>query len=111
MSRFTGLLKWVFRPNPDSVDTIRNTEWHAAWSGPYALLEVSTTSLGVYFFAMQEIFGECFTHYLVEYRNGVAFSKPPADEYEALGKHLAALAADPAFLARWMEDFKKSILP
>ncbi len=87
------------------MEIIKKIDWYADWSGPFCLLEVST-SPNIYFSGLQKYFGKSLSHYLAIYREGVASVYLPYDEFQALGGYLASKANDIEYVKKWGENFK-----
>jgi len=88
------------------VDRIKQTEWHSDWSGPFSLFGLSLPT-NVYFDGLEKHFGKGLSHVFVVFKNGVAFSRLPEDEYHELGEHLTERARDEGFLRTWARQFKE----
>jgi len=71
----------------DILNLIKETTWRTDWSGPFSLLEVST-SQRIYFNGMKNCFGKSFSHFLVIYKNGIVSDYLPEKEYLELGEYL-----------------------
>lgn len=89
------------------IDTIKQTDWYADWSGPFPLLEVSTSSSEIYLSALKSRFGKSFTHFLVLYQEGIASARLPQREFKELGEHLARQAQDASLVRVWARTFKE----
>ncbi|MFM2330958.1 MAG: hypothetical protein RLZZ26_465 [Candidatus Parcubacteria bacterium] len=92
--------------NRHAVEQIKNTEWHSDWSGPFSLFGLSLPTR-TYFEGMEKHFGKGLSRVFVAFKNGVAFSRLPDDEYHALGLHLTKRAEDPQFVETWARQFKQ----
>jgi phosphohistidine swiveling domain-containing protein len=88
------------------IDKIKKTEWHSDWSGPFSLFGLSLPT-NVYFDGLEKHFGKGLSQIFVVFKNGVAFSRLPEDEYRELGEHLTEKAQDESFLKKWTTQFKE----
>jgi phosphoenolpyruvate synthase/pyruvate phosphate dikinase len=89
-----------------AVEIIKNTKWHSDWSGPFSLFGLSLPT-NTYFEGMEKYFGRSLDHVFVVFKNGIAFSRLPEDQYHELGNHLIEKAKDAAFVKEWATQFKK----
>lgn len=87
-------------------EIIKNTAWHADWSGLFPFTEVSTAPR-IYFSGLQQKFGQAFTHFLIIYHKGVASMRLPEDEYRKLGIYLGKKLEDLQYANHWAQEFKQ----
>ena len=92
--------------NESTVNLIKNTDWHSDWSGPFSLFGLSLPT-NTYFEGMERYFGKGLSQVFVVFKNGVAFSRLPSDEYHELGAHLVERAQNREFVKKWASQFKK----
>jgi len=93
--------------NASVVEAIKNTAWHSDWSGPFSLFGLSLPT-NTYSEGMEKYFGKGLDRVFVAFKNGIAFSRLPEDQYHELGIHLIQKAQDSEFVREWASQFKKT---
>lgn len=93
------------KKNESITELIKKTDWHSDWSGPFSLFGLSLPT-NTYFEGMEKYFGKGFSRVLIAFKNGIAFSRLPDDEYHEIGMHLTEKARDKDFVKQWSSRFK-----
>ncbi len=88
------------------ISKINGVNWHADWSGPFPLVEVST-SHRIYFNGLRRVFGWFFSSFFVDYQKGIASVRLPENEYRALGKYLGKKLENVSYAKLWAKEFKQ----